>query len=106
MIYDYETYTEFICERNRFTTIGALTSKKKDKFTRLLQKNIVTFFFKKRDGTIRKATGTLNPDYILKVTKGGNHKPEYIQVYWDLEKKDWRSFRDTQFIKVLKYKRL
>ena len=104
MIYDYETYTEFICERKRFTTIGALTPKNKENFTRLLQKNIVTFNFKKIDGTIRKAVGTLNPDYILKVSGTGKPKPDNIQVYWDLERGDWRSFRTARFIKVLKYR--
>ena len=70
-----------------------------------MMETAVRFQFKKKDGTIRDAVGTLNFD--LMVQKDGKKyefktsgKPACPTTmgYWDLEKKMWRSFVLTQFI--------
>ena len=65
----------------------------------------VKFQFKKKDGTIRDAVGTLNLDLMVqedgkKYEFKTSGKPECPTTmgYWDLEKKMWRSFVLTQFI--------
>lgn len=64
-----------------------------------LTKGIVEFFFKKTDGTIRQAFGTL-ADNILPETKGTGRRPaDNVQVYFDTEKSEWRCFKKCNLIK-------
>lgn len=50
------------------------------------------FEFLKTDGvTYRKAMGTINPSFI----------PPTQQVYFDMEKKEWRSFRKSNLVRIL-----
>lgn len=56
-----------------------------------LIQGIVTFRFRKLDGSIRLATGTLKQELIPEVTES-RIKPD-IQTYFDMEKKAWRCFR-------------
>lgn len=52
-----------------------------------LKVKIVEFYFKKTDGTLRQAFGTLKENLIGEV-KGRGRKPnDNLQVYWDTEKK-------------------
>lgn len=65
----------------------------------------VRFCFKKKDGTIRDATGTRNLEKMIQEdgtryefkTAGRPECPTTLG-YWDLEKKMWRSFVLTSFI--------
>jgi len=70
-----------------------------------MMEQAVKFQFKKKDGTIRDAVGTLNFDLMVqedgkKYEFKTSGKPECPTTmgYWDLEKKMWRSFVLTQFI--------
>lgn len=51
---------------------------------------VVTFTFTKKDGTMRQAHGTLASS-ICPVT-GESKKCNAVQVYYDTDKKAWRSF--------------
>lgn len=53
---------------------------------KLLQEGVVNFIYKKKDGSIRKAIGTLK-DMNVKFKK-----PDTIS-YFDIEKKGFRSFK-------------
>lgn len=62
----------------------------------------VTFEYKKKDGTIRKARGTLRMDMIpesywpvLRPTA-----PDNIR-YWDLDSEGWRSFIPENFVRIV-----
>lgn len=60
-----------------------------------LHKGIVTFTFKKKDGTLRTAKGTLKQSILE--SKVPMHKPTHtsspnVQVFFDLEKEAFRSF--------------
>ena len=75
-------------------------------FVQTLRENFETKFkFQKKDGTERKARGTLNFDVIPKEStpKGTQtwEDPDDIVKYWDLDKEAWRSFRWEQFIDLL-----
>ena len=92
------------------------SQKDKESFQNLLRGNIVKFTYKKKDGTIRYARGSLSKKYVSeyfkkqtdekkkKYKKGNNAKPEQI-TYWDLISDNWRSPRLIgQTIEVLEIK--
>ena len=61
----------------------------------------VIFEFLKTDGkTIRRAFGTLNP-YFVPPTRGLRTPPPTTQVYFDMEKHEWRSFRKSNLLRIL-----
>lgn len=69
-----------------------------------LRKGIVTFQFEKKDGTIRTAKGTTNPEFLADkyTSKGGSGPERYGYTnYWDVEKNGWRCFDESRLIAVL-----
>ena len=81
---------------------GSLTRAERNEFIKKLQKNIIVFRYKKKNDTIRKAEGTLHPKF-LPPPKSDKEivRPEYQMVYYDFDRKDWRSFRSFEFIEIL-----
>ena len=105
MILDFETYclNEKSLKGIKKTLKGTMTSSDMKMMKKLLRKHIVYFSFRKKDGSLRKAIGTLISSY-LPALRGGSPKPEHQMVYYDLEKEHWRSFRSYSFIKILNVK--
>ena len=105
MILDFDSYiiNEGSLKKLKRQVHGALDMKSRKRMRRELRDNIVTFKFKKRNGEIRTAHGTLHPDYLPKL-RGGAPRPEHQMVYYDLDKEGWRSFRSYSFIKILNLK--
>lgn len=105
MILDFDSYiiNESSLKKLKRQVHGALDMKSRKRMRRELRDNIVTFKFKKRNGEIRTAHGTLHPDYLPKL-RGGAPRPEHQMVYYDLDKEGWRSFRSYSFIKILNLK--
>ena len=63
---------------------------------------IVRFCFRKIDGTIREAVGTLL-DNVVPTPKGsaqGKKTNDEIQVYFDTEKNEYRSFKKANLISI------
>ena len=98
------TYDSFVVEKKttKHPFHGSLNREERNEFIEKLQKNIIVFRYKKRDGSIRKAEGTLHPKF-LPLPKSDKEfvRPEYQIVYYDLEKKSWRSFRSFEFVEIL-----
>lgn len=69
------------------------------KLRALLGKKVVEFYFKKTDGTLRQAFGTLMSDRVPE-TKGTKRTAENCQVYFDTEKEEWRCFKKCNLIKI------
>ena len=105
MILDFGSYiiNEASLKKLKKNLHGALDMSARKRMRKELRDNIVTFKFKKRNGEIRTAHGTLHPDYLPKL-KGGAPRPEHQMVYYDLDKNSWRSFRSFKFIKILNIK--
>lgn len=59
----------------------------------------VEFFFKKVDGSLRQAFGTLVEGCVGHVEGGRKANPD-IQVYWDNEKGAWRCFKKVNLVSV------
>lgn len=60
---------------------------------------IIHFVFTKVDGSMREAFGTLATDRVPAI-QGTRTTPSHIQVYFDTEKGEWRSFKKANLIKV------
>lgn len=59
------------------------------------------FEFLKTDGkTIRKALGTINPMFVPP-TNGLRTPPPTTQVFFDVEKNEWRSYRKSNLLRIL-----
>lgn len=69
------------------------------KLRALLHKKVVEFYFKKTDGTLRQAFGTLMSSRIPE-TKGTKKTADNCQVYFDCEKEEWRCFKKCNLIKI------
>ena len=99
------TYDTYIVEKKKTTHHlfhGSLNREERNEFIEKLQKNIIVFRYKKRDGSIRKAEGTLHPKFLPPAKSDKEFvRPEYQIVYYDLEKKSWRSFRSFEFVEIL-----
>ena len=74
------------------------------KLKRMLKKGIVKFSYKRIDGTLRKARGTMNPDYLPETDKDSSSKRKEnkdVVTYFDLSKDDYRSFRKENFVEII-----
>lgn len=66
-----------------------------------LSENKVSFTFRKKDGTLRPATGTTNARFFTYERKGtGKPAPPDMIVYWDFEKDCFRSFHESQLLSI------
>lgn len=70
--------------------------------TKLRSGQIVKFAYLKRNGEIRIAFGTTNPDFIQdKVCGWGESRENFATTaYFDLEQRAWRSFRWENLIAI------
>lgn len=62
-------------------------------------KDEVCFTYEKKDGTLRKAIGTLKN--VMQFVKGDGKQSPKVFNYWDLEAAAFRSFRVENFISVV-----
>lgn len=58
----------------------------------------VKFLFKKKDGTLREAIGTLKSDILPEIKGTGRPLNFDLQIYYDIEKKSFRSFKKSNLI--------
>ncbi len=75
----------------------------KDKLKSLLEENVLSVLFKKKDGTNRLMLCTLKEDKLPKVEIKESKKASNSNTLpvWDLEKNEFRSFRIDS---ILEYK--
>lgn len=66
-----------------------------------MAKGIVRFYFRKVDGTIREAYGTLRSDLMPEI-KGDDtrKKNDTVQAYYDTEKQSFRCFKLANLVQV------
>ena len=64
-----------------------------------LKKGAVHMFYRKKDGTLREAYGTLNFNYVPMLYWPAGHRQnrDYLVNYWDMEAGGWRAFQKTRF---------
>ncbi len=69
-----------------------------------LKLGVVSFSYRKKDGSVRKAKGTVNLEQVegAKLPNGkGAAAPEGVVNYWDLGSNGWRRFNKEDFIEIL-----
>lgn len=65
-----------------------------------MKQRIVKFYFKKVDGSIREAYGTLKEN-LIPATSGENRKKnDTVQVYFDTEKQEYRCFKKANLLNI------
>ena len=91
-------------KQNGFTLSDALKCAWANyRFKQAAKSGIVEFVFRKVDGSMRQAFGTISATIIPQdAISGGERKvnPNTHQVYWDTEKGDWRCFKRCNIIRV------
>lgn len=87
-------------KRNGFTMSEALKAAWANiKLKATLAKGITKFYFKKVDGTLREAYGTLKTELLPGHTSESNRKQNpTIQTYFDTEKQEWRCFKKANLV--------
>ena len=67
---------------------------------RMMRGEVVRFAYMKKDGTVRTAVGTLQHNAVEANVKGTGIPKKYYGMfaYLDLEKMDWRGFKEERFI--------
>ncbi|MDL2323235.1 SH3 beta-barrel fold-containing protein [Bacteroidales bacterium OttesenSCG-928-A17] len=68
------------------------------KLARAMKVGIVKFYFKKVDGSIREAYGTLMEKYLPEVAGSDRKKNDTTQVYFDTEKQEYRCFKKMNLV--------
>ena len=66
-----------------------------------MKQRIVRFYFRKVDGSIREAWGTL-AENMVPATNGnsGRKQNDTCQTYYDTEKMDWRRYKKANLLNV------
>ena len=72
-----------------------------NELVRLFEASVCDIVFTKADGSEREMTCTLNPfsEEMELIEEGHNNSSRESITVWDLEKKDWRSFRKNNLTK-------
>lgn len=86
-------------KRNGFSMSAALKAAWANaKLKAQMKKGIVRFYFRKVNGSIREAWGTLNENIMPEIQGNGRAKNDTIQVYYDTEVESYRSFKKANLI--------
>ena len=86
-------------KRNGFTLSEALkTAWANVKLHAKMQKGIVKFYYRKVDGSIREAYGTLKSELCPDTKDTGRKMPATCQTYYDTERQEWRCFKVANLI--------
>lgn len=78
-------------------------SKDLARLKRLLKNGVVEFSYKKNDGSLRKAKGTLKDELLPETDKDDERKRNLSKdcfYYFDLKKDDYRCFLRDNFVEI------
>lgn len=63
-------------------------------------RKVVKFYFQKVDGTIREAFGTLKAEALPQSSGTGRRASDLVQVYFDTERNEYRSFKKANLLRL------
>lgn len=76
-----------------------LSGAESTRFRNALKKDVVSFRYRKKDGSTRKARGTLKKDVLPNYGERRRPRPNKTGfVYWDVDKGSFRSFLRANFL--------
>lgn len=79
-------------------TMADVTPAKLEGLTDKMKEGIVTFAFKKKDGTIRCARGTLMAEHFNYIPTGPVRERPGVTTYFDMDRNCFRSFINDNFL--------
>ncbi len=90
-----------LVKRNGFSISEALKCAWANmKLKAAMNQRIVKFYFKKVDGSVREAYGTLKEN-LIPATSGDNRKKnDTVQVYFDTERQEYRCFKKANLLNI------
>lgn len=65
-----------------------------------MRTRIVRFYFRKVDGSIREAYGTLRADLVPSTTGTDRKRNDTVQTYYDTEKSEYRCFKKLNLVAI------
>lgn len=65
-----------------------------------MKQRIVKFYFKKVDGSVREAYGTLKENLIPATSGESRKKNDTVQVYFDTERQEYRCFKKANLLNI------
>lgn len=91
-----------IADRAKSEEIGIIKAMMIDTLKAKLANGVAHFIFLKKDGTVREAWGTTQPNLAAAKTYGRGESRELYKTtaYYDVEKGEWRSFRWETLVQV------
>lgn len=91
-----------IADRAKSEEIGIIKAMMIDTLKAKLANGVAHFIFLKKDGTVREAWGTTQPNLAAAKTNGRGESRELYKTtaYYDVEKGEWRSFRWETLVQV------
>ena len=94
--------TQKIAERTEDVMMGAIKAQMIETLKNKMANGVAHFVFKKKNGELREAWGTIQSNIASAKTNGRGESREnyFTTAYFDIEKGDWRSFRWETLVKV------
>lgn len=88
-------------KRNGFTMSEALKCAWANmKLKVAMKQRIVKFYFKKVDGSVREAYGTLKENLIPATSGDSRKKNDTVQVYFDTERQEYRCYKKANLLNI------
>ncbi|MBQ7421806.1 MAG: DUF2693 domain-containing protein [Prevotella sp.] len=96
------TRATVIANRSKSEEIGIIKAMMIDNLKTKLANGVAHFIFLKKDGSLREAWGTTQPNIAKAKTNGRGVSRELYKTtaYYDVEKGEWRSFRWETLVQV------
>ena len=96
------TRATVIANRAKSEEIGIIKAMMIDNLKTKLANGVAHFIFLKKDGSLREAWGTTQPNIAKAKTNGRGVSRELYKTtaYYDVEKGEWRSFRCETLVQV------
>lgn len=65
-----------------------------------MKKGVVRFYYRKVNGELREAFGTLSDKRVPETKETGRKANSTLQTYYDTEREEWRSFKIANLVNV------
>ena len=90
-----------LVKRNGFSMSEALKCACANmKLKTAMKQRIVKFYFKKVDGSVREAYGTLKENLIPATSGDSRKKNDTVQVYFDTERQEYRCYKKANLLNI------
>lgn len=90
-----------LVKRNGFSMSEALKCAWANmKLKTAMKQRIVKFYFKKVDGSVREAYGTLKENLIPATSGDSRKKNDTVQVYFDTERQEYRCYKKANLLNI------